>query len=166
MFELKKLSAGAIESALSKVERYRLLNEPAEAASICHDILDADPGNQTATVMLILSLSDQFARDRKHVKEALDLLPSLTDPYDRLYYAGLVYERRAKTRHELGGPAANHAVHQWIVHAMGKFAEAEALRVSGNDDPLLRWNACARFLMRHPEVCAEPDEQREAVMSE
>ena len=34
-FELKKLTHEGIDSALSKAERYRLLNEPAEAASIC-----------------------------------------------------------------------------------------------------------------------------------
>ena len=166
MHGLKALSTDALEAALAKAERYRLLNEPAETESICHDILAADPRNQAAAVMLILSLTDQFARDRKHVREALDLLPSLTDPYERLYYTGLVLERRAKSRHELGGPAANHAVHQWITDAMAKFAEAEAIRPAGNDDSLLRWNACARFLARHPEVCPEPEEQRDAVMSE
>ena len=37
-----------IERALSKAERYRLLNEPVEAASICRDVLAVDPGNQHA----------------------------------------------------------------------------------------------------------------------
>ena len=35
MFELKPLSREAIPRALEKAERYRLLNEPAEAESIC-----------------------------------------------------------------------------------------------------------------------------------
>ncbi len=43
MFELKPLSGSAIPAALEKAERYRLLNEPAEAESICRDVLKADP---------------------------------------------------------------------------------------------------------------------------
>src|SRR2546429_8730065 len=50
MSELKQLSPHAIPSALEKAERYRLLNEPAEAESICLDVLEADPGNQHALI--------------------------------------------------------------------------------------------------------------------
>ena len=59
-FELKPISADAIPEALQKVERYRLLNEPAEAQSICEDILAIEPENQSALVMLILTITDQF----------------------------------------------------------------------------------------------------------
>ena len=62
MFELKPLSKDAIPKALEKADRYRLLNEPAEAESICLDILAAEPDNQRALVMLILALTDQFDR--------------------------------------------------------------------------------------------------------
>src|SRR6266568_4368260 len=41
MPELKQLSKNAIPAALEKAERYRLLNEPAEAESICLDVLAA-----------------------------------------------------------------------------------------------------------------------------
>ena len=43
MPELKRLHKDAIPAALEKAERYRLLNEPGEAESICLDILDVDP---------------------------------------------------------------------------------------------------------------------------
>ena len=46
MFELKPLSREAFPAALEKAERYRLLNEPLEAESICRDILAVDPDNQ------------------------------------------------------------------------------------------------------------------------
>ena len=46
MFELKPLSPDAVPRALAKAERYRLLNEPNEAQSICLDVLAADPDNQ------------------------------------------------------------------------------------------------------------------------
>ena len=43
MFELKPLSRDAIPAALEKAVRYRLLNEPGEAESICHDCLRPIP---------------------------------------------------------------------------------------------------------------------------
>jgi hypothetical protein len=43
MFELKELSKEAIPAALEKAMRYRLLNEPGEAESVCHDVLCIDP---------------------------------------------------------------------------------------------------------------------------
>ena len=60
MFELKTLAAEAIPRSLEKAERYRLLNEPAEAESICCDILAVEPDNQQAIVTLLLALTDQF----------------------------------------------------------------------------------------------------------
>jgi len=60
MFHPKPISKEAIPAALMKAERYRLLNEPGEAESICLDILQIDPGNEEAVVMLVLALSDQF----------------------------------------------------------------------------------------------------------
>ncbi len=60
MFELKRLSADAIPAALEKALRYRLLNDPAEAESICHDVLRIDPENQQALVNLLLALTDRF----------------------------------------------------------------------------------------------------------
>ena len=46
--ELKRLGSEAIPGALAKAERYRLLNEPEQAESICLDILAADPKNREA----------------------------------------------------------------------------------------------------------------------
>ena len=63
MFELKRLSEDAIPAALEKALRYRLLNEPAEAESICHDVLNIDPQNQQALVLLLLALTDRFGKE-------------------------------------------------------------------------------------------------------
>jgi hypothetical protein len=62
MPELKPLSKEAIPAALEKAVRYRLLNEPAEAESICLDVLQADPDNQEAIVTLLLALTDRFEK--------------------------------------------------------------------------------------------------------
>ena len=74
MFELKPLSPDAIPQALEKAHHYRLLNEPAEAESICLDVLEIDPDNQQALVTLLLALTDRLtkgyaigARKRKDV---------------------------------------------------------------------------------------------------
>ena len=56
MFEPKPISRDAIPAALAKAERYRLLNEPGEAESICLDILQIEPANQEAIVTLLLHL--------------------------------------------------------------------------------------------------------------
>ena len=52
MFDLKPLSRDAIDAALVKAERDRLLNEPGQAESICLDVLAVDPDNQQAQIGL------------------------------------------------------------------------------------------------------------------
>ncbi len=44
--------------------------------------------------------------------------------------------------------------HELLLEARSWYERAEALRPPGNDDVLLRWNACARLLMRHPQAVA------------
>ena len=74
-FTLKPMSADAIPSAIAKAERYRLLNEPGEAESICLDILQIDPHNEDARVMLLLALTDQFPLD------TVDRIPALREQH-------------------------------------------------------------------------------------
>lgn len=148
MHELKKITKEGIKHALEKVERYRLLNEPSEAESICRDVLAVDPDNQTALVMFILSLSDQFGSGMgdNEVRESLN---KLTDDYQRAYYAGIVAERQAKAAITRGGFGSNFDAYEWMIEAMESFEKAAALRPSGNDDPILRYNACVRTIQRH-----------------
>ena len=54
MCHLKPLSRDAMPAARAKAERYRLLNEPAEAESICLDALHIAPADQDALVDLDL----------------------------------------------------------------------------------------------------------------
>jgi len=150
MFQLKSLSKEGIAAALEKAERYRLLNEPREAESICLDVLAIDPENQKALIILLLSITDQFGRrDTDPVKSARELLPRLHDEYDRLYYAGIIYERQAKTILKRGTPGGEFQAYDWFRNAMELFEKAEAVRPPGNDDALLRWNTCARTMMRY-----------------
>ncbi len=57
MFQLKLISKDTIPRALAKAERYRLLNEPQEAESICLDILCVEPDHHEALVMLLLAIT-------------------------------------------------------------------------------------------------------------
>src|SRR5262245_34062698 len=95
MFELKPLSKEALPRALEKAERYRLLNEAAEAESICQDVLAVEPGNQRALVTLLLARTDRFAEGHGSLEPAREALSRLDGAYERAYYAGIICERRA-----------------------------------------------------------------------
>ena len=165
MFELKPLHKDAIESALRKAERYRLLNEPGEAESICLDVLDADPQNQSARITLLLALTDQFADESGAYPRARQALSHLESEYDRAYYGGMIAERRAKAQAGRR-TGASIGVYEWIRDAMDLYERAEALRPAGNDDAVLRWNGCVRFLARHPQLGPVSQERSEIDMLE
>jgi hypothetical protein len=156
---LKPITREGIPAALHKAERYRLLNDSTAAESICLDILGVDAGNQPALVTLLLSITDQFMEDAGDaVKRARDVLPRLEDDYKRAYYAGIIAERKAKALLRLGGPGVDDVAHDWFRDAMRWYEKAEALRPSGNDEAILRWNACARMLERHEPRTATREE--------
>ena len=167
MLPLKPLSKEAVPAALAKAERYRLLNEPGEAESICLDVLTIDPANQQALVTLVLALTDQFAEHRTGVvQRAQESAAGLASEYERAYYAGIICERRAKAQIVHGGHGAAAAAREWLKEALTHFERAEALRPSGNDDAILRWNACVRLLQQHPEVTALDDSDARLMMLE
>jgi hypothetical protein len=166
MFARKPISHDSVSGALAKVERYRLLNEPTEAESICRDILDIEPDNQQALIDLVLALTDQIPHDSHCFTEAMAVTKRLRGAYDRAYYAGICWERRAKGRHHKGGHGAQQHVYEWLVEALNLFDEAQRLRPSGNDDAVLRWNACVRYLDRHRELTPRQDEALEPIASE
>ncbi len=126
-FKLKSISPEGVDAALSKAELYRLLNEPEEAESICRDVLAVEA----------------------------DAFQQLTDRYERLYYTGLLHERRAKAQLRLGRPP--HTLLVLLEEAMRSYEEAEKVRPTGNDEAILRWNRCVRLIQAH----AESDWHRE-----
>ena len=165
MFELKPISPGAVPAALAKAERYRLLNEPAEAASICEDILRVAPQHAQATITLILALTDQAGRPGV-MSQARELLPQLPSKYERLYYGGLIAERQARTYWGRETPGCGVNAYECFVDAMVLYTKAESIRPPGNDDALLRWNACARALNANPELRPRPVEDYESVLDD
>ena len=166
MLTLKPLSREAIPGALAKAERYRLLNEPWQAESICRDILAIQPANREARVILVLALTDQFQQGIG-TREVLEATALLAEEYDRRYYTGIVHERRALALFRQTDFQSSDTVYMLLSHAMEWYEKAEAIRPAGNDDSLLRWNACARFLdrFRHLKPTAR-EEQLEPVLSD
>ncbi|HEY2854612.1 MAG TPA: hypothetical protein VGJ18_17280 [Gemmatimonadaceae bacterium] len=163
--QLKPITREGIPAALQKAERYRLLNDSSAAESICLDILEIEPENQSALVTLLLSITDQFGEELADgVHQARAVLPRLKDDYKRAYYAGIICERRAKAllhRSSLG--AADVAI-DWFHEAMTWYERAEALRPTGNDESILRWNTCVRLLGRHePSARTGPREYEPAL---
>jgi hypothetical protein len=165
MFELKCLKPQALAAAQRKAVRYRLLNEPRLAESICHDILAVDADNQDALITLILSLSDQFGTTGgPSTSDAKDLVPRLEGEYEREYYAGIVCERRAMSQLEIRGHGSGRIAYDWFRRAMAHFEKAEALSPADNDDAVLRWNTCARIINQRADL--RPAEEHVETMLE
>jgi len=155
--KLKTISKNGIAEAISKAELYRYLNEPEEAESICHDILAVEPEHQMALRVLGLAITDQFnGQSTDRYADAGSMFQRLADPYERLYYTGLLSERRAKAQMRAGRPPRMLA--GLFKEAMRYFEEAEKMRPPGNDDAMLRWNRCLRLLETLPPVEGEEPE--------
>jgi hypothetical protein len=165
-FDLKLLSPNAVPRALEKASRYRLLNEPGEAESICLDALEADPDNQEAIAMLLLALTDQFDDDQTFVGRACDTVGRLADEYERRYYTGLIHERRAKALLRKRVPRSGPRAYEWLREAMACYERAVIIRPVNNDDALLRWNACARLIMNDSRLAPAVEEPHEPLLLE
>jgi len=149
MHRLKPIAKESIPHSLDKAERYRLLNDPAQAESICHDVLAVDADNQDALRCLILSLTDQFsaAGAANAAREARTCIAKLSDEYERAYYIGLVHERETRAYLERKNVVRS-AAYDGFRHAMEWYERAEALRSGGDVDAVLRWNSCVRAIER------------------
>ena len=157
MFEPKSISKEAVPAAIERAERYRLLNEPLQAESICIDILAVDPDNRRATVILLLSLTNQFGhRLGENLTRARELLDRFDDEYSRLYYAGIIHERKGTCALERRTPGSGYVAYDDLRSAMECYEKAAECSPPGNDEALLRWNTCARIIEREPDVRPDP----------
>ena len=152
-FQPKPITPEAIPRALQKAERYRVINDPSSAESICLDVLAVSPDNQQALATLLLAITDQFAEGPiEGVRRAREVLPRLDDEYKRAYYGGIICERCAKAQLRSGAPRSGEMAYQWLREAMSWYEKAAAQRPAGNDDAILRWNTCGRLLARYPHL--------------
>ncbi len=146
-FELKPISVASIPRAIERAEQYRRLSDPQQAESICLDILDADPENEAAVVVLILAMADQFASyGWQGVPRAREYLSRLSDEYKRSYYEGIIHERHARAL--LGRGMSGAFAYDGFRDAMDAYERAMRLKPEDNDESILRWNACVRTIGR------------------
>ncbi|MGH8936778.1 MAG: hypothetical protein ACRDXD_11050 [Acidimicrobiia bacterium] len=147
-FELKRISKEGLPAAIQRAEHYRLLNQPEQAESICLDVLEVEPDNQQALVTLILAIADQFAQggSGSGITGTREHLDKLRDEYQRAYYAGIIYERQARAY--LGRGPSRVFAYDGFREAMEWFEKAAMISPPGNDDAILRWNACVRTIDR------------------
>jgi hypothetical protein len=163
-FELKRLSQAGVPAALRKAEHYRLLNEPLQAESICRDILEVEADNQQALITLVLALTDQFGDAGSNPDEARKLLDRVSDEYARMYYMGLVCERRATAYLERQAYGSGPIAYELFRKAMDWYESAAQIRPVDNEDALLRWNTCARVIMRNDHVRPEQQGARQPAL--
>jgi hypothetical protein len=151
---LKTISKSGIPEAIAKAELYRYLNEPEEAESICRDVLAADPKHMLGLRTLGLAITDQFTGETSdRYSEVEAIFQRLAEPYERVYYLGLLCERRVKAQLRAG--RAPHTLLPLLEKALQYFGEAEKIHPPGNDDAILRWNRCVRLLQSQPDFALE-----------
>ena len=146
MAELRPISKAGVPAAMGKATRYRLLNEPLLAESICRDILAIDPENQQALTTLLLAITDEFEKAGAGTfNDAKALLPKIEGQYERAYYEGIINERWGNAQLAKGVRTSK----SWFSAAMRCYTKAEALSEPDNDDAILRWNSCVRIMDRY-----------------
>lgn len=138
----------SIDIVLDKARQYRSLLEPDLAISICLDIFAVDAQHQEALVIYILALSDTLSHGgtgtHKPDKKILNAIKQLKSKYQQDYYQGIFYERKARSlmRHAMSRSFAYNLLFQ----AIECYQKAEKLSPKGNDDTILRHNACLRTI--------------------
>jgi hypothetical protein len=65
-----------------------------------------------------------------------------------------------------GSPGVGFIAYETLREAMGHYERAEDLRPEGNDDALLRWNTCARILMRNKDLRPRGEEVFEPALED
>jgi hypothetical protein len=160
MLELKPIAKESIPRAIEKAERYRLLNEPRQAESICLDVLAIEPAHQQALICLLLALADQFGSGGGGlVAQARQILPRLHGKYEQVYYAGIVSEREARAQLAQSHLGAAGNAYEDLHEAMAFYERADELAAPGDDDAVLRYNTCVRMIQRHNLVPPSRDAQ-------
>jgi hypothetical protein len=162
MVNLKPISPESVSTALGKADRYRVLNEPELAESICLDILNVEAENQNALMLLIHSCVDQFTDgNSKVVARAREVLSRLSDACQREYFGGVIWQAQGRSLLGRRGGQANHVAYEMLRFAMEQYGKAMKLRPEDMLDASLRQNACVRLIKCHGLTAAPPDDPRE-----
>ena len=159
MSELKPLSESAVEHAIEKARHYRLLNQPEQAESICHDVLQLQPENQDALIALALAKSDQLIDGNPAILDsARQVVAKLQRPYHQNYYDALLSERQAMALLKRKGKRSSLVALQFFNEALSKYEQAIQNKPPDEDEAILRWNFCTRMIDQHQLKTIDPEE--------
>ena len=118
-------------------------------------------------ITLLLALTDQFVSPRgSRVREASELVEHLEDEYDKRYYSGMICERRGVASLAKAGPDSGPIAYDWLRRAMDHYESPDEVGPEGNEEALLRWNTCARVIMRDHHVRPLPEEPAHTMLEE
>ena len=161
MSELKRLAGDDVSSALALAEQCRAIGEPDEAESMCLDVLELEPENQAALVLLLLARTDLLERGLpRGVDRAREVLPRLAGDYERAYYGGVICERQAKYVLGQRGKRSGFVAFDWFRYAMEHFEEAIQLEPE-RIEAVLRFNTCIRLIQGNRHCVPGPDDDDE-----
>ena len=73
-------------------------------------------------------------------------MAKLSDEFQKAYYTGIVYERRAKAILKKGSLGSESTIFELFRQAMEWFDKAESLSSDQNDNAVLRYNHCVRII--------------------
>lgn len=159
MSELKPLSTNAIDHAIEKAQRYRLLNQPLQAESICLDVLHTQPDNEQALIELTLALSDQLADgDPGSLDQARQVVQKMNTEYHQAYYSALLSERQALVLLKQRGKRSSLVAFEFFNDALAQYEVAMHHKPDGEDESILRWNFCKRMINKHQLNDIDPEE--------
>ena len=88
----------------------------------------------------------------------MQIIESLADAYERLYYRGLIYERQATAALKRATPRSGYIAYEHLRKAMAQYEEARTSRPDKNEESVLRWNACVRMITQYA-LEAAPEDQ-------
>lgn len=159
MPELRKLSPDSVSPAIEKARHYRLLNQPEQAESICLDVLEIDPDNQPALIILLLARTDQLDDDNPSMLgKCREVIGRLEMEYHKSYYQALLCERQAMQLLKRRGRRSSLVAYQWFGDAIKHYETAIELKPADDDEAILRWNFCNRIIERHCLRELDPEE--------
>ena len=131
---------------------------PFAAESIGLDVLEIDPNNQQALVPLLLAMTDQFFEGYNvSNKKIQEILNRIINDYERTYYSDIAREKRAKSQLNKSSTGSNFVAYELFSDLMACYDRAILIRPEGNDDAVLRWNTCARLIMRQKLLAKKED---------
>ena len=149
-FELKTLSPEAVSGRSRRPSDIGCSRSPSKPRASASTRCRSTRRTTSALVTLLLALTDQFGRGPAVGGHGgLQVVRAARDHHLRMRATAGSCGNVARRRSFIAAAWAwVPQVYVCLREAMTWYERAEAIRPAGNDDTLLRWNTCARLIMR------------------